>query len=281
MKKHLTILFSIAVLFFIQLISFAQQQDSLIQLYPTLGDTISRQDKEFYKLFPEFPGFEYATVYVRENKFVIFRITYIADNGEERDTTQIIPLNMLGNIRAYIHTINTEYEQKIEKISSGKTITVTTADGQTLTGNITRIDNEGLVLSIQPENRGQEGYKADADFVTVKKGQMQKVFIPGESKILPYMGWGALIGAGAGAAFGALIGFASGNNLGYLNTGEAIFALGVITGMTGGVVGLITGAGTSTNDETIEIKSDQDYDKLKTHYKNIYGLYPWIYNRSY
>ena len=275
MKKQSTILFLMAIVFCVRIVSFAQQRDSLIQLYPTLGDTITRQENEFYKLFPEFPGFEHATIYIRDNKFLISRLTYITDNGEERDTTQIKPLNTLGNIRTYIHTINTEYEQKIEKISSSALVTITTADGQMLTGNITRIDNEGLVLLIPPENQVTEGYKAKTNLVTIEKNQIKNVLIPGETKTLPYMGWGALIGAG----LGAIIGFASGDDTeGWLrfSAGEKALGAGIALGLLGVVTGLIVGISTSTDDETIEVKSDEDFNKLKIYFKDVY-----MANRSF
>ncbi|GBD89236.1 hypothetical protein BMS3Abin03_03186 [bacterium BMS3Abin03] len=55
MKKRLTYLFLMAALFCVPIISFAQQRDSLIQLYPTLGDTINRYETSMKNLFTHKP----------------------------------------------------------------------------------------------------------------------------------------------------------------------------------------------------------------------------------
>ena len=51
-KKQLTILFLMIVLFPFKSFSFVQQRDSLIQLYSTLGDTISRFEKDTILIHP-------------------------------------------------------------------------------------------------------------------------------------------------------------------------------------------------------------------------------------
>ncbi len=256
MKKQLTILFLMTVLFSFKSFSFAQQRDSLIQLYPTLGDTISRFEKEFYNLYKTFPGFEEATVYIRNNDSLISKITYITEHGEEKDTTLVQPLFMLSRTRIYIHNLS---KIKEEELRENKTITVTTVDGNELTGNIASIDNNKLILFTPPNHTAKEGYNDGLRFTTIGKDHVKSVMIPGESKILSGMLWGGLIGAVAG--------FAS-----YGETTEPVWALefSIMGGLIGAAIGLIVGAIISPKDELIEIKSDADYDKLKYEFKDLY-----------
>ena len=45
--------------------AYSQQKDSLIQLYPGLGDTLELFNRDYFELFQNIDGFEYATFYIK------------------------------------------------------------------------------------------------------------------------------------------------------------------------------------------------------------------------
>ena len=278
MKKQLTILFLLVVLFPFKSISFAQQRDSLIQIYPTLGDTIYRVEKEFYGLFTSFPGFEQATYYIRDNKYLVSRITYINAKGVEKDTTLVQPLNLLGNIRAHIHTV---YESRKDAVNSGKLVIITTVDEKTLTAKLVTIDNNTMILYAPALNPSESEYETNIDLITLPKNQIKSVFIPGESNI----GTSALWGGVAGVIFGAALGYLSGDDppgtFFRMTAGQKASYLGIGLGLFGAATGLIVGLISSTDDQLIEIKSDADYNKLKYEFKNLYRVNNYHNKYSY
>ena len=72
---------NISIVLIIALIQLsAQERDSLIQLYPGMGDTISYVDRNYFGLYNQVEGFEYATVYINDNEKLISRVTS-SDNG--------------------------------------------------------------------------------------------------------------------------------------------------------------------------------------------------------
>lgn len=278
MKKHLTILFSIAVLFFIPLISFAQQQDSLIQLYPTLGDTITRQDNEIYNLFPAFPGFKCATIYICSNDYLITRITYIAQYGKEKDTTLTQPINMLGNYRLKIRIINEEI------LTEEKIITLTTNDNRKFTGNVAMIDNCKLVLFVPAVNYTPQNFKFTGSFITLPKNQLKNIIIKNNSKSSNRIAFGTIIGGVIGFAFGVTIASTSDNNpnvLFHYSTEELKLTYGTLFGLVGALLGLTVAATSSVNYELIKINNDEDYNKLIIYFKDVYMANRSFINHNY
>ncbi len=69
MKKLLSVFLSVGVLIIAQVNSFSQEQDSLIQLYPGIGDTLNIFDRNYFKFYPQFDGFEFAVYYTEIMNF--------------------------------------------------------------------------------------------------------------------------------------------------------------------------------------------------------------------
>lgn len=76
--KNLIFVLIVVILLSVQVNS--QEQDSLIQLYPGLGDTLEFFDREYFQLFQNIEGFEYAVFYIRDNKELVSKVTRI-ENG--------------------------------------------------------------------------------------------------------------------------------------------------------------------------------------------------------
>ena len=79
----------------------SQERDSLIQLYPGLGDTVDSFNASYFELFQNIEGFEHAVFYIRDNKRLVSKVTY-SENGKTNDTTFIQLLSALDNARKKI-----------------------------------------------------------------------------------------------------------------------------------------------------------------------------------
>ena len=101
MKKLLSVSLIIGMTLIIQVNSYSQKQDSLIQLYPGIGDTLYYFDKEYFELFQTVKGFKYAVFYIRDNKELVSLVTFKSE-GILKDTVTTYGLSLLENVRLNI-----------------------------------------------------------------------------------------------------------------------------------------------------------------------------------
>ncbi len=252
-----TLLRALGIILIAQIFSFGQAEDSLIALHPILGDTVDVYENNTYNLFPGIKGFESAVFYTRDNKYLVAKVKFVTTGGAVRDTVISEPINKLQNKRARIRLL---FEEKKEKISKNRKITLFTKDGSRITGGIARITNKKIVMFLP--GKSNNIYLARNYFVAVPTNEVKKILIHGESKILSDRGWGALIGAGSGL----LIGFISGDDTsGWIrfSAEQKALMLGTSSGIIGGLIGLITGLISTTSDEVIYLRSKEDLRKLK------------------
>lgn len=66
--------------------TYSQKNDELVQLSPTIGDNLNLLERNYYGIYPEFEGFKNAVFYIRDNKFLIIKIAYQNNLGENKDT---------------------------------------------------------------------------------------------------------------------------------------------------------------------------------------------------
>ena len=104
MRKLISTLLLTGVVLITQIHSFAQTHDSLIQLYPGIGDTIFSFDREYFELFQTIDGFEYAVFYIRRDESLVSKVSYTSD-GILKDTIFKQPLSALDNARKSIDKI--------------------------------------------------------------------------------------------------------------------------------------------------------------------------------
>ena len=101
----------ILLTFFLFIFStYSQQKDSLIQLYPGLGDTINLFDREYFNLYKNIEGFQKASLYVRDNSKLISRLR-LDISGALVDTIFIQPISMLEKVQTDINKIISENEK--------------------------------------------------------------------------------------------------------------------------------------------------------------------------
>lgn len=246
---------------------FPQEKDSLIQLYPGLGDTLDRFDRDYFGLFQWDKDFESARLFIRNDKQLISKVTYF-ENGFRKDTLFTQSLTSLAKVRSDIQLIDDENEKRI---NSAHEVIIFLKNGNHLKGTLDMFNKKYLyattVPDLQPTNSSQLKIKVPAS-------EVDSIILIGESKVLSSMGWGFL----SGAVIGGLIGFASGDDeSGFIKFSQEEKALGagVAIGLVGVLIGLIAGIISSTDDETI--KNDYQIDLLK--FKE-YAKYYFKYDES-
>lgn len=258
MKKLLCTLTVTVIVLITQINSFAQTRDSLIQLYPGIGDTIYLIDREYFELFQNVDGFEYAVFYIRDNKELISKVTSKLERVN-KDTLFIQNISVLENVRLKIKKIDGENNKKLE---SPREVIVFAKDENQYKGLLEMFSKENLYL-ISAE---QSDYR-----YKIPISNVERIVLPGESNVLSTLGIGALIGAGVGA----LIGLAASDDGGFITKEGQVAAGGIFFGLIGAIIGLVSGLVSSESDLEIHIKKDSDILMLK----NI-AYYYFIYNET-
>ena len=146
----------------------------------------------------------------------------------------------------------------IEGIEKNVEATVTTKSG---------IRHKGKLLSVTSNNISLKNKSIKNNITVIEKDSINKVFIHGESDVLSGLGYGALTGASIGVIFGYAFGIGGDKTKGFNPIslpagGQSALILGAGYGLIGGLIGLVLGIISSTSEEIIEIKSDDDYYKL-------------------
>jgi hypothetical protein len=267
--------FLASIILFICFSSFAQVEDSLIQLTPAIGDTIDLSERDFYGLYPNIQGFEYATIYLRNDTIAVSRITFINENGSLEDIIINNKVVYIGNLRAHMRLVDNEKLTSLKRIEELKQIeefgdisqlttlvTVTTKDGYDYKGWLWSVKDDSIFI-IPDTIITKSTLDIVNNYLTFTSEDIQSVFIEAEDNAGIGFGTGVLIGAGIGVLSGLLVNaFYSGMGAEDNAVGAALLG-GLTFGLVGGVIGMIVGSASSGEDETIEINSAIDLEKLK------------------
>lgn len=71
----------ISLVVLITQLSYSQNQDSIIQLTPEIGDTLDSSEKEYYNLYSHYVRFQHLVVFSSGDSCMAIKITYI-DSSE-------------------------------------------------------------------------------------------------------------------------------------------------------------------------------------------------------
>jgi len=253
---------------------FAQVNDSLIQLTPEIGDTIDLSERSHYGLYPNIEGFNHALLYIRDDTIAVSKVVYQNVDGKSEELVIRNNVVYIGNLRAHIRQVDSgELEPKLrleelkniegfEKITETLSlVTITTKDGSKCTGWLLSVEQNEI--EIIPDAISYENTKDILNnTLTFGAEETQSVFIKSEENVGSSLAIGALVGI----TIGVVAGLSSGDETdGFyrVSSGDKAVASGMILGLAGGLVGLIVGLTTSTPEETIEINSAGDLEKLK------------------
>ena len=237
-----------------------QIKDSLIQLTPLIGDTITYSENQAFNLYRNIHGFRYAVLYIRSNDSLVNHIYYATDKEELRDTVIIQKIGLLGNKRAYVRQKSLE----IYGNNDAKLIAVFTNYG-TYTGNLLFVNDKKLILkSTEIIEKGED------DFLSIPTKEINHILIPGNSNVGAGIGFGFL----SGFAIGFLIGAADvvGKTTLTNDTGAKGIMGGIVFGLVGLILGTVIGTASSSSEESIEVNSDYDFNELKK-----YSRFPTVY----
>ncbi len=233
----------------------SQQKDSLIQLYPGLGDTLDSFDRNYFELFQNIEGFEYAVFYIRDNKYLVSNVTCTKE-GLSQDTVFVQNVSALGTARSRIEQIENENNKNIEM---SRECIVVTNSGTRFKAKLEMFSKKNLYLVSNQHTLTVN--PTELKFKLPIQNLDSLIFLA-QSNVMGSVGWGALIGLAIGGGLGLLSG---GDPKGFLvkTTEEAVIFWGVIGIVIGSVIGLIAGLGSSSGDEIIEIDSQYDVLALK------------------
>jgi len=255
------ILYMLLGVIFITSSLFPQEQDSLIQLYPGMEDTVSFIDRTYFGLYNQIEGFEYSLVFVRDNKELVSRVTF-SKNKILKDTILINDLSALENTRLKIDQIVNEHEEKIESLREVK---VTTSNSKAYEGTLEGFSKNYLYLL------------SDKNLITNQESEFKyrlplsninQVLAKGESNYLNPVLWGAGIGfvTGVFAPIGLSVMFQEtfdeDSDPSVEFSGELLVS-GFICTLIGAGIGYVIGLLTAEADIPFEFKSDRSVLRLK------------------
>ena len=245
----------------------SQERDSLIQLYPGIGDTIDLFDREFFNLYSDIDGYQKASLFIRDNSKLVSRLQ-LDISSELVDTAFIQPLSILKKVRTEISKIDKENDNRL-KIEADVLISLN--DSRSISGRLSMYSKNYLYLI--SENEVAINFP-QSNTLKIPVSNVNQINMLGKNKTWSYAGWGALIGLVVGG-----ISYFSTNENNSTNTsidGGGFNDAEIITApIFGGLIGLIIGGASSTNDEVYRIDSEYDLLKLKD-----YAKYYFQYDES-
>ena len=233
--------------------AYSQEKDSLIQLYPGLGDTLYLFDRDYFDLFQNIDGFEYATFYIRNDKYLISKVAF-TNNEILYDTTAIQNIGVLQSERSKIEQSLLENDKQDY---SPREVIISTKNGKTYSGKLDMFSKDNLYLSSTQDLQSGEDAKAK---LSIRVSKLDSIIFIGESDVLYSTAMGTL----AGATFGGVLALAaSGDEL-----MQGIFLIaGAFFALIGGASGLLIGLSNSEDDIVIRIDNQIDLLKLKNYAK--------------
>ena len=257
-----TVLLLILLFLFSSLQMKAQNQDSLIQLYKGMDDTIDFIDREMFDLFPDIEGFKYAQLFIRNNQSLVSKITCL-ENGIEKRLSLMENISKLSKINSKLYKLE---EENINKSENPPEASLSIRNENILNGKLKMFSKKYLFLDSKVDN---SNYESQLSYYKVPLTQVNYLHLTQENgfeKNLKYIGYGAL----GGGALGFLIGYAADDN-GQLSGWEMLddFERAAVAGLigigVGALVGLIIGeiAEPFYSEFTITFNSPNDILKLK------------------
>jgi len=252
MKK---IIYALLTFILFSSFAYAQERDSLIQLYPGLRDTLDLFDRDYFELFQNIDGYEYAVFYIRNDEDLISKVTYY-DDGLLRDTVFVQRVSALLGARSRIQEIEKENQSKLEMETEAIVIL---KDERIIKGRLRMFSKK--YIYIISENENETGGHA-LDYLEVPLVKIDQIKILGSSKTWSYMAYGVAIG---------LLLFP----INYLVGGWAYITAWILNPITDGIIGLIVGASSSRYEDVYIIETQPDILKIKD-----YAKYYFQYDES-
>ena len=219
----------------------SQEKDSLIQLYPGLGDTIDQFDREYFGLFQNIHGFESAMFFIRDNEKLLSKVTY-TESGKQKDTIFIQQLWALKDARERIKKIEVENDLKLETENEA---IVFLKDQNIISGRLIMFNKHCIFIVTEDEVGNPE-----LNYIKIQLENIDQIKILGASKTLSYGGIGAVAGLLL-LPINALVG------------GWAYATIWVFNPIVCGIIGLVVGALSARYEDIYIVETNYDILELK------------------
>jgi hypothetical protein len=237
----------------------SQNADSLIQLYPGLGDTLTHFDRTYLGLFQEIENFEYALFYLHNKDSLLIKI-YTSENDSVKEKVIVSKLKTLDSLQSVIRQIdliNTQLKNERPEFF------LITKESNAIEGNLEMFDENFIYViasDVSADHPGTDRYR-------ISVSRISEITLEGTSNVL----MGMCIGGAAGAIIGAIVGTSinedeknqTNNCLSDMDDEVNAAAAFVAITLGGFLVGTVIGASTSTEDNVIYFDSKMDVLKLK------------------
>ena len=231
--KNTFYLFLVASVWFICFSSFAQENEKPFVVSPLIGDTLSLEERDYYRILPIINNFQWAVFYLNPDSLIDVRISYIKRN-QVRDTL-ISNYKSLQNLRIHL------FKRDIE---NSRRVTAYLENNFSISGSFLSINHDS-VLIYSEECKGQT--LSSNCLIKIDNARVKKFVISGHSNIGNSMIWCTIIGTLAGSAIGLAV-YEGAEQF----RGLSIVGGGLIGCCTGLLTGLIYGSITSEPDIVIQ-----------------------------
>lgn len=264
MKK---IIYYLLITIIVNSYSYSQERDSLIQLYPGMGDTLDLIDREIFELYRDFEDYKYAQLFLRDNKFFVSKI--YSNYGKVRDKVLVEDISEFKDLQMKLYQIILDNEEKFQSPSNAS---ILLDNGNGYNGKLEMFSKKYLYFNSDidylTENSSPFKFKTLVTKVDSLRIQAKK------PNLLPYVGYGAL----SGAAIGVAIGVYWANNYENLYEGHDKYLIGIsglVVAGIGAFIGYIINTSVPKDFISIKINSTNDLINLKD-----YAPYYFNYRKS-
>jgi hypothetical protein len=137
---------SIFVVLIINIPVYAQESEKLFIVSPLIGDTLSLEERDYYKLLPTINDFQWAVFYLNPDSTLNAKVVYL-NNLNSQDTlienyrslkSLILHLNAAENPEVVNPVQNENY--------SGNEVTILYKDGNQYSGNLLSASSNSLII---------------------------------------------------------------------------------------------------------------------------------------
>ncbi|MDH3268590.1 MAG: hypothetical protein OEM46_07015 [Ignavibacteria bacterium] len=263
MKILIFITLILTITNFLGIKALAQKDITPYVVNPLIGDTLTLEERDYYMLFPQIEGFQFAVFYLNPDSTLNADVKYLVES-RSRDTLiqsyrslkslnyHICARNALEN--RTLDTFHPVYESPEYK--EGSEVCAYMNDGRETSGELLLVRKNSLLIL---KTDCDDDLKNPDCISKINTSEIDRLFIEGNSNLGLGIGFGLL----ASVIVGALV-FQSYNDGSFLWGYDAIVptilsTVGCIT------LGVTIGIATSTPDEEIKTFSKYEISGLSTH----------------
>jgi len=260
MKRYFFSLVSIAFII-ICVQNLAQNLDEPITVSPFIGEKLDRVERDYFKLFPHFDGFEEAVFYLNPDSTVSAHIFY-KDSSIMKDTL----IEKYKSLKTLTNYIDNAILTRIRDDQSLKA-SIILKDSSELEEHLFYANNQYIYTLNPQRNESQYTYQANTLLNNISITDIERIELIESVSTMDYVRYGSLIGIGVGIIAGAI--YTQSNREKYKGwfgdldkAADWTISIG-IGAVVGSLSGLIIGLINQREDITFSPNSPEGLAKLK------------------